>query len=352
MDASCVPFFMFEPYRLPILSTVPRSGTWFLRYLFSFLCHLEQGGRLDDLLTGEVVGNPDGATFDFSRFRGGPLFRVAGTLPAEHMFIGHAVCPGFHDMIPAGHWWRQTSFHVPGYDCFHEEKSYRHTPVDLASYNYAPVKVTAMDRAARKGRGAPIALVYRNPVDQAFSYFRYCQAHVGPAYHLFRGRPVALMSFREYLFEAALVSYARQFISYQLQAERYPRLVKMIPYESLIDRPVETATCLLDHFCTARREWPMLPAAVRLVRKEHMRAIEGKIGSSLDGTRNGQDSHMRPSGDAERDRLPDPAIRDEAIARLTELGVDCSLLAWTSHRATTVRQALPGDVRQRERASR
>jgi hypothetical protein len=96
----------------------------------------------------------------------------------------------------------------------------------------------------------------------------------------------------------------------------------------------------------------MLPAAVRLVRKEHMRAIEGKIGSSLDGTRNGQDSHMRPSGDAERDRLPDPAIRDEAIARLTELGVDCSLLAWTSHRATTVRQALPGDVRQRERASR
>ena len=262
---------MFANFKLPVLSTVPRSGTWFLRYLFSFVCHLEQGGRLDDLLTGEIIGNPQGAAFDFKRSRGGPLFRVAGTLPTEHMFIGHTVCPGFHDSIPTRHWWRQTSFHVPGYDCLHEEKSYRHTPVDLASYDYAPIKVPAMERATRKGRGAPIALVYRNPVDQAFSYFRYCQAHINPAYRLFRGRAIAEMSFREYLFDAALISYARQFISYQLQAARYPDLVKLIPYENLIDRPVETATHLLDHFSGTRREWPMLRAAVRLVRKEHMR---------------------------------------------------------------------------------
>jgi len=343
---------MFGTYRLPVLSTVPRSGTWFLRYLFSFVCHLEQGGRLDDLLTGEVIGNPHGATFDFTRFRGGPLFRVAGTLPDEHMFIGHKVCPGFHDVVSAKHWWRRTSFHVPGYDCFHEETSYRHTPVDLANYDYAPVRVPAMDRAASKGRGAPIALVYRNPVDQAFSYFRYCQAHVSPAYHLLQGRPVADMSFREYLFDAALVSYARQFISYQLQAERYPGLVKLIPYENLIDRPVETATHLLDHFCGTHRDWPMLPAAVQLVRKEHMRAIEGKLGNSLDGTRNGQDSHMRPSEDAGRDGLADPALRDEAIARLRDLGVDCSLFSWPSHRVATARQDFPEDVRRREHAYR
>ena len=122
---------MFANFKLPVLSTVPRSGTWFLRYLFSFVCHLEQGGRLDDLLTGEIIGNPQGAAFDFKRFRGGPLFRVAGTLPTEHMFIGHTVCPGFQDSIPTRHWWRHTAFHVPGYDCLHEEKSYRHTPVDL-----------------------------------------------------------------------------------------------------------------------------------------------------------------------------------------------------------------------------
>jgi hypothetical protein len=83
-----------------------------------------------------------------------------------------------------------------------------------------------------------------------------------------------------------------------------------------------------------------------------MRAIEDKRGSSLDGTRNGQDSHMRPSGDTERDRLEDPAIRDEAMARLTELGVDCSLFAWPSGRATTERLDFPEEVRRRERAYR
>ena len=342
---------MFGTYCLPVLSTVPRSGTWLLRYLFSFVCHLEQGGRLDDLLTGEVIGNPRGPAFDFTRFRGGPLFRITGALRAKHMFIGHTVCPGFQDLLPAGHWWRQTSFHVPGYDCLHEETSYRHTPVDLARYDYAPVKVPAMERAARKGLGGRIAFVYRNPVDQAFSYFRYCQAHVNPAYHLFRGRPVTEMSFREYLFGAALISYARQFITYQIQAARYPDLVKMIPYENLIDRPVETAIHLLDHYSDHRREWPMLPAAVRLVRKDHMRAIEGKLGSSLDGTRNGQDSHMRASEDTERDRLADPSIRDEAIARLSEMGVDCSLFAWPAQRAVTLRRAYPGHVRDGRRAA-
>lgn len=345
---------MFGNYRLPVLSTVPRSGTWFLRYVFSFVCHLDQGGRLDDLLTGEIVGNPQGPAFNFERFRGGPLFRVAGTLPDDHLFIGHTVCPGFENLASKPSWWRQTSFHVPGYDCLHEEESYRHTPVDLATYDFTPIKVPAMDRAAHRGRGAPIALVYRNPVDQAASYFRYCQAHVSPAYHTFRGRPVADMSFREYLFEAALTSYARQFVSYQDQAARYPGLVKLVPYECLIDRPIETLTTLLDHFSTTRRSWPMLPAAVRLARKEHMRAIEGRLGRSLDGTRNGRNSqsHMRPSDDAEREQPMDSGLRDEAISVLSDMGVDCRLFAWPTQRAPSIRLAYEDDQRPRKHASR
>lgn len=303
-------------------------------------------------MTGEVVGNPSGQPFDFSRFRGGPLFRVAGTLPTEHLFIGHTVCPGFQDTVPPGHWWRQTSFHVPGYDGLHEERSYRHTPVDLADYDYASVNVSAMERAARQGRGAPIALVFRNPVDQALSYFHYCQAHVNPAYHLLWGRPVFAMPFREYLLGPALLSYARQFISYQVQAARYPHLVTMIPYESLIDRPLETATRLFDHFSGTRRERPMLPAAVRLVRKEHMRAIETKLGRSLDGTRrNGHRSHMQQSEDAQPDHAADASLRNEAIARLSQMGVDCSLFAWGPPRTPALQAAWSANARGARRAS-
>jgi hypothetical protein len=160
------------------------------------------------------------------------------------------------------------------------------------------------------------------------------------------------MSFQDYVFDAALISYARQFISYQHQAAQYPDLVKLVPYENLMDQPVEIATHLLNHFCGARREWPKLPAAVRLVRKEHMRAIEGKLGSSLDGTRNRQDSHMRLAKDTERDRQVDPAIRDEAIGRLSDLGVDCELFVWPSHRTPSGRAAFPASVRQSLRAHR
>jgi hypothetical protein len=345
---------MFGNYQLPVLSTVPRSGTWFLRYVFSFVCHLDQGGRLDDLLTGEIVGNPQGPAFDFERFRGGPLFRVSGTLPDEHLFIGHTVCPGFQNRSDKPSWWKESSFHVPGYDCLHEEESYRNTPVDLATYDFAPIKVPAMDRAASKGRGAPIALVYRNPIDQAASYFRYCQAHVNPAYHRLKGRPVVDMSFREYLFEAALTSYARQFFSYQDQATRYPGLVKLVPYESLIDRPVETLTTLLDHFSRDRRPWPMLAAAVRLARKEHMRAIEGRLGRSLDGTRNGRNSqsHMRASDDSERAQPMDSTLRDEAISALNDMGVDCRLFAWPTQQTTSIRLAYEDDQKPRKHASR
>ena len=84
---------MFGVYGLPILSTIPRSGTWFLRYAISFLCHLEGGGRIDDRITGKVIGMASGQPFDFKRFKGGPLFRVQGTLPAEHLFIGHTAYP-------------------------------------------------------------------------------------------------------------------------------------------------------------------------------------------------------------------------------------------------------------------
>src|SRR5262245_60926690 len=80
---------------LPMLATIPRSGTWFLRYAIAFLCHLERGGQVRDRLTRRIVGTPSGPDFDFTRFKGGPLFFVSGTFPADHLFIGHTVCPGF-----------------------------------------------------------------------------------------------------------------------------------------------------------------------------------------------------------------------------------------------------------------
>ena len=299
---------MFRVFGLPILATVPRSGTWFLRYAISFLCHLDRGGRIDDRLTGRPFGDPSGPSFDFESFRGGPLFRVRGTLPDDHLFVGHTVCPGF--ATSGVDWWAATPFHVPGYDYFHEGMNYQYTPVDLAPYRYTPVRVPALEHSAKRGNGRPIVLVYRNPLDQAVSYFRYGQNHKEAAYNSINGRPLAAVALRDYLFQSALPSYAKQFISFQTLAEQYPSRVHLVPYERLIAQPVDVLAGILDHLSGASRERTMLADAVWLARREHMKAIEAELGRSLDGTRIDRGSHISQISPGRADaRIPVYDIR-------------------------------------------
>jgi hypothetical protein len=311
---------MFSVFSLPILSTVPRSGTWFLRYAISFLCHLDRGGRIDDRLTGRVSGDPTGEPFDFQRFRGGPLFHVQGTLPDDHLFIGHTVCPGF--AASEIDWWTATPFHVRGYDYFHEGMNYRYTPVDLAPYAYTPVRIRALERAASRGRARPIVFVYRNPLDQAVSYFRYSQNHKDATYSSVNGRPLSAVPLREYLLDSALPSYAKQFISFQTLAERQPAQVRLVSYEQLIADPVDVLAGILDHLSGTARQRPALADAVRLARREHMMAIEREIGRSLDGTRVDRGSHVSEVTPGRVDRPIDDAMRDEAMDRLNRMGID------------------------------
>lgn len=329
---------MFDSSPTPILSTVPRSGTWFLRYSISFLCHLDRGGRIEDRLTGRAFGPDSGPAFDFERFRGGPLFRVRGTLPVDNLFIGHTVCPGFGRLGRNLDWWAQGQFHVPGYDYFHEDVNHRYTPVDLAPRRYTPVRVPAMERAAGRGRGGRIALVYRNPIDQAASYYRYCQEHRDAAYSMVDGRPLSGVPFRDYLFRFALPSYARQFISFQEMAARHPAHVKLMPYERLIVHPVDGVAGLLDHFAGGRRDWPSLADAVWLARRDHMKAIESELGRSLDGTRRDGGSHIRRDPSKAEGR-GDLKLRREALAMLESLGVQTALFDWPAAAVPAVASA-------------
>jgi len=319
---------MFSVSDLPILATVPRSGTWFLRYAISFLCHLDRGGRLDDRPTGRIVGDAGGQCFDFAHFKGGPLFHVQGTLPTRHLFIGHTVCPGFGAMAEDVDWWKQTRFHVAGYDYLHDGLNYRYTPIDLAAYDYAPIGVAALERAAGKGRARPIVLVYRNPLDQALSYFRYCQDHKSPAYNALGGRPLSSVPFDEYLFGSALPSYAKQFVSFQAMAERHPDRVLLVPYEQLMSEPEAVLTCMLDHLAGTSRSWPMLDKAVWLARREHMTALERELDRSLDGTRIGRGSHINrvDAGHLEARRWG--GMRRDIELFLLRLGVDITLFEW------------------------
>jgi hypothetical protein len=319
---------MLGVYDLPILSTVPRSGTWFLRYAIAFLCHLEQGGHIRDRLTGRVYGAQPSPDFDFVRFRGGPLFHVEGTLPAKHLFVGHTVCPGFAGRADNADWWTKTSFHVPGYDYLHDGLNYRYTPVDLATYRYTPLHVRALERTVAKGRGQPAVLVYRNPLDQAASYFRYCQNHKDAAYNSINGRPLARVPFRDYLFECALPSYAKQFMSFQALATLHPRQVRLVPYERMMEDPIDVLAEILDHLFGRPQEWPALEIAVRLARRDHLKAIEKELDRSLDGTRVNRGSHISQVIAGKSDWRVDDKTRSDALALLRQWGIDTDLFVW------------------------
>jgi Sulfotransferase domain len=313
---------------VPILSTVPRSGTWFLRYSISFLCHLDRGGRIDDRLTGRVIGNPSGQHFDFQSFKGGPLFCVQGTMPVDHLFVGHTVCPGFAAMAGEVDWWKRTLFHVPGYDYLHEGMNYRYTPVELARFPYAPIDVSSLERATNKRRGPQVVLVHRNPLDQAASYYQYCQTHKNAAYNRLNGRALGSISFDDYLFGSALPSYAKQFISFQIMASRYPRRVRLVSYESLMAEPAEVMMTVLDHLSGRAQLRPALRDAVWLARSEHMKAIERELGRSLDGTRIGHHSHIRKPEVRQLDIDRQGSRRRRVLNILRQMGVDTDLIEW------------------------
>ena len=318
---------MFRVFSLPILSTVPRSGTWFLRYAISFLCHLDRGGRIDDRLTGRTFGDPSGPSFDFQCFRGGPLFHVGGTLPDDHLFIGHTVCPGF--AASDVDWWGSTPFHVPGYDYLHEGMNYRYTPIDLAA-----VPLHAGPRAGARTRPPVAAAAGRSSSSIAIRSTRRCRTSATAKTTRKRrttrsnGRPLAAVALRDYLFESALPSYAKQFISFQALAERHPAQVRLVPYERLMAQPVEVLAGILDHLSGTPRERPALADAVWLARREHMKAIENELGRSLDGTRIDRGSHITQVTPGRADPRIDEQTRSEAMAFLDRRGLDIGLFEW------------------------
>jgi hypothetical protein len=147
------------------------------------------------------------------------------------------------------------------------------------------------------------------------------------------------VALRDYLFDSALPSYAKQFISYQALAERHPAQVRLVPYERLMADPVNVLALILDHLAGRALQRPWLADAVWLARAEHMKAIETELGRSLDGTRIDRGSHIQVSPGRSDARI-DERTRAEAIAFLNRLGLDIGLFDWPAPtRQTTIAAA-------------
>ncbi|HYD04595.1 MAG TPA: sulfotransferase domain-containing protein, partial [Reyranella sp.] len=312
---------------LPVLATIPRSGTFFIRYAVSFYCHLKRGGRVTDRLTGQSFGDPAGPPFDFERFRGGPLFQTRPALAVERMLIGHAVCPGFSRIAGDIPWWSGTPFHAAGYDYLNEGLNYRYTPVEFARGPFAVLDPDALEALPWTDERQRMVLVYREPVAQAQSYFQFCKNHVDPERRKLGGRWLEDIGFGEYLFEAALPSYAKLFVTYQQMAVCLPDQVRLVAYERLMQQPEPILAEILGFLdADVALDGTVLHAATELARAEHLQAIERELNRSLDGTRSSGSHIQRPRSAGSG--TTDAALYARAADWLAEKGIDPDRFVW------------------------
>ena len=177
-----------RPQDRPSIGCMPGSDVWFFRFAIAFVAHLDQGA-VADRLRGRVVGNPGGRPFNFDHC-GRAAALDARPRRRGHLFVGHAVCPGFSKIAASFPWWQDTRFCAPGFDYFGDGLDYTQVPVDMAPHAQARVDVAKLDAATWVKPAQRAVLVYPDPIEQAAGYFNYCRNSSG-AQPQHGGRPAA-----------------------------------------------------------------------------------------------------------------------------------------------------------------
>jgi len=257
---------MSDDYKAGIIATMPRSGTWYNHYFFDFYHQLLQGKTdLDGMVSSGPIAAKDTIGLDF-------------------LLICHAVCPGFH----------------------HYQGKYRETWDRLvfyvAGFNHAKdiieQKIKYLDPFLNKD--TRIVYLYRNPLDQAVSFFRHAQNHKDQRHRYrkdFHGNIVLMTSVREYIHYVGLESYIKQFLTFKIMKDIWPDNIIMVTYENLMRDPKATFMKILKHFghnIGNPYHLEKLDIALALSSKDSMKNIENKIGYAFgDDQNNSKERHVR-----------------------------------------------------------
>jgi hypothetical protein len=328
---------------LPIVAGLPHGSVWFLRLALAFLDHLARGGHVMDQLTRSVMGDPSGPPFNFNHVRGGPLFWLPGLVDTNYLFVGHTVCPGFariSDRFPS---WREVGFVMPGYDYLHEGLDYARTPVDLAPHPYAALDVDIIERDAWTSPKHRAALVHCDPIEQAAQQYLRARGHLLPVHHRLDGKRLAEWSFRDYLLERALPSYAKYILPFQAMAAAMPGSVQLFSLADLRRQPAQILGAIVSQVTGKAPCHRHVAQAAALARREHLFHVQVALGHSFDraqrlepGQVDDEDLRSEPLY-----RRVCPSLRTEVRERLDGLGVDSRCLFDGDERATGVKLQSP-----------
>jgi Sulfotransferase domain len=272
--------------RIGLISTMPRSGTWYNRYFLFFYDRLLRGENCSQIMTGITKKSPNVENAqDYRRTMGIDIF-----------FSSHFLCPGFatyHGKYRES--WDALQFYVEGFD----GGKYQIQEIGIANPFINP-KVR-------------IVYVYRNPLDQAVSFFHHSLHHKDDRHRYYtdgKGQRTPILSVKQYIHETGIEAYIKQFFTYYIMRDWFPDNILTLKYEDLIRDPNAHFKKILHHFGhipTTFKHQTAYKEALRLSSKDSMIKVENSLGRSL--------------GDDQQDKR-NRHIRDGSIGRWKEYLTD------------------------------
>ena len=251
-------------YRIALMATMPRSGTWYSFYFFEFL---------DLFMTSRENLNTRLDLYVYNGLKLGKLHT-------------HCICPGFRKACkgPARFDWDQLVFYTPGYDY----GSGRF--IDGNQKIFSPLQNPEIR----------IVYVYRNPLDQIVSYYRHIQKHRQETTRSFTtetGEELIFTDLSHFLRTAGVDGYIKQYWTYHFMKALVPDRLLLVPYEDLVDFPAPTFVSML-RFLDLGLDRAVLEVpfkkALNATKAGSLKNLEKAIGSSLGRDQTDvEESHLR-----------------------------------------------------------
>ncbi|UCE47414.1 MAG: sulfotransferase domain-containing protein [Phycisphaerales bacterium] len=258
--------------KIGLLLTMPRSGTWYNNMFFWFYLQVLMGKT-------ELELHPNGLLhYKFSE-------KFRSILGFKELLICHNHCPGFdHYSGEYRQLWDELNHYVEGFNIGDRLMKIGETK------DYDPVL----------NRNARIAYVYRNPLDQAVSFFGHIQNHKDARHRYYvdsDGEQHLIKDVRQYILNVGLESYIKQFFTFKVMKQMCPHSLLMIKYETLTANPARSFAAILYHFghdISNPSNQQKIGLALALSSKDSIKKIEKTLGHSLVGDQTDpNESHVR-----------------------------------------------------------
>lgn len=285
-----------EGYTVGLLATMPRSGTWYSFYFFEFL---------DLYLTGRTTLQ---TRMELEVYHGLKVGKISV----------HSICPGFLEVYfgPYRQPWDDLEFYVDGYNYGYQK--FIGGNIDVFS--------PASNSDIR------IIYLYRNPLDQAVSYFRHAQ-HNKNEHKTYRNREDGTVqefsSASEFLRFAGLEAYIKQYFTFHVMAERFPQNILMVSYEELMKSPTATFGSMLEFWNVPIEEEEIqaqMRKALNSCSPQSLKNIEQALGSSLARDQaESSESHLRGGATGKWKQILDGEDKNFAADQFANFGIslDC-----------------------------